>query len=59
MEALLVLPPADPDAEILVPGQRGARALEKRMVSGIPLSTKALDGLSTLADRVGCPWPRS
>ena len=23
------------------------------MVSGIPLSTKALDGLSTLADRVG------
>jgi LDH2 family malate/lactate/ureidoglycolate dehydrogenase len=57
VEAIHALPAADPDAEMLVPGQRGARALEERMVSGIPLSTKVLDGLVTQAERLGVTTP--
>jgi LDH2 family malate/lactate/ureidoglycolate dehydrogenase len=46
--------PVDSDAgEILMPGERGRRTLERRAQEGIPIPRSVYDELSTLADRLG------
>ena len=49
VEAIKALPPADPDAEILVPGERGARTFDARSTEGIPLPRPLLDKLRKAA----------
>jgi LDH2 family malate/lactate/ureidoglycolate dehydrogenase len=49
VEAIKALPPADPDAEILVPGERGARTFDERSNAGIPLPRPLLDKLRQAA----------
>jgi len=57
VEAIKALPPADPDAEILVPGERGARTFDERSAAGIPLSAKLLGSLSQAAADKGVAIP--
>lgn len=51
--ALKRLPRADGVAEILVPGERGARTLDQRTRDGIPLPRAIVDELRVLAERMG------
>jgi len=51
--ALKSLPRADDVAEILAPGERGARVLEQRERDGIPLSRPTVHELGALAQRLG------
>jgi LDH2 family malate/lactate/ureidoglycolate dehydrogenase len=45
--------PRDPDVvEILMPGERGTRTLERRRQEGIPLPPAIFDELKTVADRL-------
>jgi LDH2 family malate/lactate/ureidoglycolate dehydrogenase len=57
VEAIKALPPADPDAEILVPGERGARTFDERSAQGIPLPRKLLDELTRTAADKGVAIP--
>ena len=52
--ALKALPRAA-DVEILMPGERGSRAFEKRNREGIPLPRAVVAELEALAGRVGVP----
>ena len=52
------LPRLDPDAAILLPGERGARNFERRSREGIPLTQKTLAGLLELAEKAGVAPPQ-
>ena len=50
--------PADAGVEILMPGERGARAFEQRSRDGIPLAAATWDELNAVAKRLGvAPLP--
>jgi ureidoglycolate dehydrogenase (NAD+) len=51
--ALKALPLAGDAEEILLPGERGGRTLERRMRDGIPLARAVHDELQVLAGRLG------
>jgi LDH2 family malate/lactate/ureidoglycolate dehydrogenase len=53
--AVLKALPRDPGVDILMPGERGARAFEQRSRDGIPLPRTTRDELKTLAARLGVP----
>jgi LDH2 family malate/lactate/ureidoglycolate dehydrogenase len=53
VDAIKALPANDPSAEILVPGERGARTLNERLTSGIPLPEKLLNNLRAEAQKLG------
>jgi LDH2 family malate/lactate/ureidoglycolate dehydrogenase len=53
VNALKALPPAENSQEILMPGERGRRTLEKRTREGIPIPRAVHDELRTLAARLG------
>jgi len=57
VDAIKALPRADPDAEILVPGERGARTFDERVAAGIPLPAKLLASLSRAAADKGVALP--
>jgi LDH2 family malate/lactate/ureidoglycolate dehydrogenase len=57
VDAIKSLPPADPDREILVPGERGRRSQETRAASGIPLGPKVWTELTETAESLGVPVP--
>jgi LDH2 family malate/lactate/ureidoglycolate dehydrogenase len=57
VDAIKALPQTDPDAEILVPGERGARSFDERSASGIPLPAKLLAALSQAAADKGVAIP--
>jgi len=57
VDAIKALPRADPDAEILAPGERGARTFDQRSASGIPLPAKLLASLSRTAADKGVTLP--
>ncbi|MFJ7213054.1 Ldh family oxidoreductase [Amycolatopsis sp. NPDC098790] len=57
VEAIKSLPRTDPAAEILVPGERGARCLDERLVSGVPVAAKLAGTLRTLAVESGVSVP--
>ncbi|MBR7832578.1 Ldh family oxidoreductase [Actinospica durhamensis] len=58
VDAIKALPKADPDAEILVPGERGAHTLDERSASGVPLPRKLVDELARLAADKGVTVPQ-
>lgn len=45
--------PAAPGVEILMPGERGARAFERQSRDGIPLAAASRDELNAVAERLG------
>jgi ureidoglycolate dehydrogenase (NAD+) len=51
------LPRAPDVPEILMPGERGRRTLERRRREGIPLPPAIVAELRAVADRLGVPWP--
>jgi ureidoglycolate dehydrogenase (NAD+) len=51
------LPRAPDVPEILMPGERGRRTLERRRREGIPLPPAIVAELRGVADRLGVPWP--
>ena len=51
--AVKALPRLDPDVEIMLPGERGAREFARRAREGIPLSAKTLAGLQAIAEKAG------
>ena len=51
--AIKAMPPAQPDGEVLLPGERGARTFAQRLGEGIPLPTKTWDALLEAAQAVG------
>jgi LDH2 family malate/lactate/ureidoglycolate dehydrogenase len=53
VNALKALPPAENSQEILMPGERGRRTLEKRTREGIPIPRAVHEELRTLAARLG------
>jgi LDH2 family malate/lactate/ureidoglycolate dehydrogenase len=53
VKALKSLPLARDSEEILMPGERGRRTLERRTREGIPIPRTVLDELSALAVRLG------
>jgi ureidoglycolate dehydrogenase (NAD+) len=53
VRALKALPRAEGIEEILMPGERGGRTLERRTREGIPLPRAVHDELRVLAERVG------
>jgi len=53
VKALKSLPLARDSEEILMPGERGRRTLERRTREGIPVPRAVLDELGTLAVRLG------
>lgn len=57
VDAIKSLPRTDPDAEILAPGERGARTLDERTATGIPLPAKLLASLAQAAVDRGVTIP--
>ena len=55
VRALKALPRERGDVEILMPGERGRRAQERRTRDGIPLPRALVDELRALATRLGVP----
>ena len=55
--ALKALPVADGHDEILVPGERGNRAMEERLRDGVPLPGGTWDRLKEVADDLGVEMP--
>ncbi len=53
--AMKALPPDPEVGEILVPGERGNRTLERRSRDGIPIPRATFDELKALAERLGVP----
>jgi ureidoglycolate dehydrogenase (NAD+) len=53
--ALKALPRERNDVEILMPGERGRRAQERRTRDGIPIPASLVDELRAVADRLGVP----
>ena len=54
-KAVKALPRAPGVDEILVPGERGNRTLERRSRDGIPIPRTTFDELKVMADRMGVP----
>jgi ureidoglycolate dehydrogenase (NAD+) len=50
---LKALPRNPGTAEILVPGERGARSYEKRSRDGVPLPRRTADELARVAEKLG------
>ena len=59
VDAIKALPPSDPGAEILVPGERGRRCAAERAANGIPLGPKVWQELTKIATSLGVPLPTS
>ena len=57
--ALKALPRADGTDEILMPGERGGRTLDRRKREGIPLPRTVHEELKVLAGRLGVAMPAS
>jgi len=57
VDAIKALPPLDPAAEILVPGERGRRSARDRAASGIPLGPKVWRELSEIATSLDVTIP--
>jgi LDH2 family malate/lactate/ureidoglycolate dehydrogenase len=57
VDAIKGLPATDPDREILVPGERGAKTLAERLNGGIPLPEKLIASLRAEAEKLGAPVP--
>ena len=57
VDAIKNLPPTDPQTEILVPGERGARTLDERSSAGIPLPKPLLAKLCQAAADKGVTLP--
>lgn len=57
VDAIKGLPPTDPDAGLLAPGERGARTLDDRLTNGIPLPQRLLGTLRQLAADRGVTVP--
>lgn len=57
IRALKALPRAPDVTEILMPGERGRRTLERRSRDGIPIPRPIFEELKGVADRLGVPWP--
>jgi LDH2 family malate/lactate/ureidoglycolate dehydrogenase len=55
VRALKALPRERGDVEILMPGERGRRAQERRTRDGIPIPRALVDELRALATRLGVP----
>jgi LDH2 family malate/lactate/ureidoglycolate dehydrogenase len=55
--ALKSMPRSDPGVEIRVPGERGARLLEKRSREGIPLPPSVVKELREIAAKTGVAFP--
>jgi ureidoglycolate dehydrogenase (NAD+) len=53
------LPRLDPDAEILLPGERGAAEYARRMRDGVPVSAKAWKRLLEIAASLGVAVPNA
>lgn len=53
---LKALPPQADVGEILMPGERGHRSLQKRSRDGVPIPRKLADELQRMAERLGVPW---
>ncbi len=53
------LPRLDPDSEILLPGERGAREYAKRMREGVPIAPKAWERLVKTAVSLGVAPPNA
>ncbi len=53
------LPRLDPQAEIMLPGERGAREYEKRRREGVPVAAKAFERLAKTAAALGVEGPRA
>jgi len=51
--AIKVMPAATDNAEVLLPGERGARTFEQRMREGIPIPPKTWEALAEAAQAVG------
>ena len=51
------LPRLDPQVEIMLPGERGAREYVRRSREGIPLSAKTVAGLQDYAAKAGVAMP--
>ena len=52
------LPRLEPEVAIMLPGERGAKAFERRSREGIPLSPKTLAGLLEIAEKAGVAPPQ-
>jgi LDH2 family malate/lactate/ureidoglycolate dehydrogenase len=52
-DAIKAVPPAEPGAEVLLPGERGARTYEQRHAQGIPVPPKTWEALVEAAQAVG------
>ncbi len=59
VDAIKSLPPADPDAEILVPGERGRRTAAQRAAAGIPLGPKVWRELTEIAAGLDVAVPQA
>jgi len=57
IDTMKTLPREAGVAEILVPGERGDRAFERRSREGIPLSRATVDDLTRVAERFRVPMP--
>jgi LDH2 family malate/lactate/ureidoglycolate dehydrogenase len=57
VDAIKALPPADPDQEVLVPGERGRRSEARRRATGIPLGPKAWRELTEIAAALDVATP--
>ncbi|MDT3443409.1 MULTISPECIES: Ldh family oxidoreductase [unclassified Pseudofrankia] len=57
VDAIKALPPSDPDRELLVPGERGARTYAERLTSGVPLPVPLVAKLVGHARALGAPVP--
>tara|TARA_B100000676_G_C17918137_1_gene753911 strand:- start:548 stop:1072 length:525 start_codon:yes stop_codon:yes gene_type:complete len=58
-EAIKLLPRADDTEEILVPGERGDRVLERRRAKGIPLPDGTWKRLEEVALKLGIAMPET
>jgi LDH2 family malate/lactate/ureidoglycolate dehydrogenase len=57
VDAIKGLPPGEPDREILVPGERGARTFADRLTNGVPLPAPLVARLVGHARTLGAPVP--
>ncbi|MBL7497562.1 Ldh family oxidoreductase [Frankia sp. CNm7] len=57
VDAVKALPADDPDRELLVPGERGARTYAERLTNGVPLPKPLVAKLVAHAAALGAPIP--
>jgi LDH2 family malate/lactate/ureidoglycolate dehydrogenase len=53
VDAIKAMPPAEPGVEVIVPGERGARAFEQRSREGVPIPPKTWESIVEAAQSVG------